>query len=190
VFAQSVNEKVPPISVVINGLNSPDEIISATQDDTVTVSPDFVVPGTKWVYLVKSVAGHTMQCEVTLSLRSGNLDHQVISFAFGSKGSLVILLIDDRITRIVRDYVGWAPGKVYNVVIIPDKDSTPFDAKGEPLSEELLLVHLPQDQRFLMEGIYRSKKLFITVGGVAHNTYDVTGLSKAIEQLQTCPINH
>ena len=36
--------------------------------------------------------------------------------------------------------------------------------------------------------IYRSERLFITVGGVAHNTYELLGLPKAINMLRTCPI--
>ena len=56
------------------------------------------------------------------------------------------------------------------------------------MDEETLIIFLPKEQQFLMSEIYRSERLFITVGGVAHNTYELLGLPKAINMLRTCPI--
>jgi hypothetical protein len=113
----------------------------------------------------------------------------MISFAIGSKGSPVILLVDEFIKRPVQDTIGWGPGKSYNVVIFPDK-GPPADARGEGFDEETLLIYLPKDQRFLMSSIYNSQQISIAVGGVAQKKYDVPWLSKAINKLQTCPIVH
>ena len=53
------------------------------------------------------------------------------------------------------------------------------------MDEETLIIFLPKEQRFLMSEIYRSERLFITVGGVAHNTYELLGLPKAIDMLSS-----
>jgi hypothetical protein len=62
--------------------------------------------------------------------------------------------------------------------------------KGEALNDEALLIFLPKEQRFLMNEIYNSELMHISVGGVAGKTYELPGLSKAINKLQTCPIPH
>ena len=154
------------------------------------ISPKYVVPGTEWVYLIKFVDGRANQCEVDLTfpLRGGP-GRGLIAFAIGSKGSPVILLQDKYIERPVRDTIGWKPGKSHNVVLILlSRGSITVDAQAEIMDEETLIIFLPKEQRFLMSEIYRSERLFITVGGVAHNTYELLGLPKAIDMLRTCPI--
>jgi hypothetical protein len=166
--------------------------ITHGRNDGPTVSPPSFIEGTEWVYVVKSQGGQAAQCEVDLILPGGN-QKRLIAFAFGSKGSPVIELIDEFIVRPVRDTIGWAPGKSYNVVIIPQnkgKEGTPIDAHGEPMNDKALLIFLPKDQRYLLNEIYNSAQLFISVGGVAGKTYELPGLSKAINKLQTCPIDH
>jgi hypothetical protein len=159
-------------------------------DPMPTESPPSLIDGTEWVYVVKSLGGRPTQCEVSLILPDGE-QQRLIAFAIGSKGSPVIELIDEFIVRPVRDTLGWKPRKSYNVVIIPEKEgSLPIDAKGEPMNEKVLIIFLPKDQRFLMNEIYNSETLSIFVGGVAGKKYELPGLSKAINKLQSCPINH
>ena len=154
------------------------------------ISPEYVVPGTKWVYLIKSVDGRADRCEVDLTFPVlGEPGKGLIAFAIESKGSPVILLRDKYIERPVRDTIGWKSGKSYKVVLILlSRGYITVDAQAEIMDEETLIIFLPKEQRFLMSEIYRSERLFITVGGVAHNTYELLGLPKAINMLRTCPI--
>jgi hypothetical protein len=155
-----------------------------------TNSQPEIVQGTEWSYLIKYQNGQASQCEVDLVLAGGD-QKRLIAFAIGSKGSPVIELLDEFIVGPVRDTIGWTPNSSYNVVIFPDKEgSVPIDAHGEPMSEKALLIFLPKEQRFLMNEIYKSEWLHISVGGVASKKYELPGLSKAINKLQTCPINH
>jgi hypothetical protein len=154
------------------------------------ISPEYVVPGTKWVYLIKSVDGRADRCEVDLTFPVlGEPGKGLIAFAIESKGSPVILLRDKYMERAVRDTIGWKSGKSYNVVLnLLSRGYITVDAQAEIMDEETLIIFLPKEQQFLMSEIYRSERLFITVGGVAHNTYELLGLPTAVNMLRTCPI--
>jgi hypothetical protein len=155
------------------------------------ISPEYVVPGTKWVYLIKSVDGRADQCEVDLTFPLlGEPGRGLIAFAIGSKGAPVILLRDKYIERVVRESIGWKSGQSYKVVLILlSRGYITVDVQAEIMDEETLIIFLPKEQRFLMSEIYRAERLFITVGGVAHNTYELLGLPEAIKiMLRACPI--
>jgi hypothetical protein len=103
--------------------------IAHGRDDGLTVSPPELIAGTEWVYVIKSRDGQVTQCEVDLKLRAGD-QQRLIAFAFGSKGSPVIEIIDEFIVRPVRDTIGWRSEQSYNVVIFPKgKKSVPIDAQ-------------------------------------------------------------
>jgi hypothetical protein len=155
------------------------------------ISPEYVVPGTKWVYLIKSVDGRADQCEVDLTFPVlGEPRKGLIAFAIESKGAPAILLRDKYIERVVRESIGWKSGQSYKVVLILlSRGYITVDVQAELMDEETLIIFLPKEQRFLMSEIYRSERLFITVGGVAHNTYELLGLPEAIKiMLRACPI--
>jgi hypothetical protein len=133
------------------------------------ISPEYVVPGTKWVFLIKSVDGRADQCEVDLTFPLlGEPGRGLIAFAIGSKGAPVILLRDKYIERVVRESIGWKSGQSYKVVLILlSSGYITVDVQAEIMDEETLIIFLPKEQRFLMSEIYRAERLFITVGGVA-----------------------
>jgi hypothetical protein len=168
--------------------------IAYARDDGPTESPPYLIPGTDWVYVEKYSDRQTTQCEVNLVLPSAGGDgKRLFAFAIGSKGSPVIELADEFLVRPIRDTIGWRPRKSYNAVIIPETrkgEAVPIDAQGEPMNERTIIIFLPKSQRFLMNEIYNSSKLFISIGGVASKSYELPKLSDAIDKLQTCPIDH
>ena len=83
------------------------------------ISPEYVVPGTKWVFLIKSVDGRADQCEVDLKFPLlSEPGRGLIAFAIGSRGAPLILLRDKYIERVVRKSIGWKSGQSYKVVLI------------------------------------------------------------------------
>ena len=102
--------------------------------------------------------------------------------AFGSKGSLVILLRDQYQENAVTDALGWGENQNYRAALFIDAQA-PIPVEAHRVWEHTLLIPLSSIDPSV---IFTATRIGIAIGDIPARTYDVDGLSVARAPLYEC----
>ena len=133
-----------------------------------------VVPGTRWTASVTMERDKFVSIQIKRNLEDGV---QVI-YAIDQTGALFTMLTDKYLEAQVTEVLGWTEGQSYRAILFLD-DKT-FNVQAQRIGPHSLLIPLASIGR---ETVFQTKKMLLSVGGIAMRGYNVDALDLANHEL-------